>query len=182
MWGKLWNKVYILWGARSANTSSINMFKLTESKYKFRQLNNQVTSFSFYINRSEWNIYNLNFGGHSHIRWAHYGTRRTQGEGPKCGDTCNVIFERSLTSALGNSFNIGLLWAFSSMMVLSPWYGRKGKLFCPTFLEIYQSKLWIWPTNLLTNLSNYWEVERHLHGSQWCYFSQDLWKWKQKVT
>ena len=40
-----------------------------------------------------------------------------------------------LTSALGNSFNLGLLWAFSSIMVFSPWWGKTEKWFRPTFLE-----------------------------------------------
>ena len=40
-----------------------------------------------------------------------------------------------LTSALGNSFNLGLLWAFSSIMVFSPWWGKTEKWFRPTFLK-----------------------------------------------
>ena len=41
-----------------------------------------------------------------------------------------------ITSALGNSFNFGLLWAFSSIMVLRPWCGRASKWFLPTFLKL----------------------------------------------
>ena len=41
-----------------------------------------------------------------------------------------------ITSALGNSFNFGLLWAFSSIMVLRPWCGNTSKWFRPTFLQL----------------------------------------------
>ena len=41
-----------------------------------------------------------------------------------------------ITSALGKSFNLGLLWAFSSIMVLSPWCGSTSKWFLPTFLKL----------------------------------------------
>ena len=45
-----------------------------------------------------------------------------------------------ITSALGNSFNLGLLWAFSSIMVLSPWCGSNSKWFLPTFLKLRSFK------------------------------------------
>ena len=45
-----------------------------------------------------------------------------------------------ITSALGNSFNLGLLWAFSSIMVLSPWWGSTSKWFLPTFLKLRSFK------------------------------------------
>ena len=42
----------------------------------------------------------------------------------------------NITSAFGNSFNLGLLWAFSSIMVFSPWCGSESKWFRPTFLKL----------------------------------------------